>query len=174
VPGVTEPSYLELALTSTREAFQAACLFSFLLGRAAARPGLDSFDEATSSDGRALPTPASGFLVLAVRKVQGTFESMITVGRTANNDIVVPCGTVSRFHAFFSVAQDLPDPAATAAGGLLLTDAGSSHGTFVDGKRLPAKQATRVQRGQRIGFATQELRLLDAGDCWDELLRDPR
>src|SRR5437667_7441007 len=40
-------------------------------------------------------------VVLPVRKVQDTFESMITVGRARNNDIIVPGAMVSKFHAFF-------------------------------------------------------------------------
>jgi hypothetical protein len=50
---------------------------------------------------RALLEPA--LMVLPVRKVQSTFPDMITVGRTANNDIVLADMSVSKFHAFFAV-----------------------------------------------------------------------
>src|SRR5262245_20155445 len=61
------------------------------------------------------PSKPTGPLVLAVVKTQSAFASMITVGRTANNDVVIPDTQISRFHAFFKPAYD----------GLTLEDAGS-------------------------------------------------
>src|ERR1700761_7231244 len=45
-------------------------------------------------------------LVLPLRKVQSTFPSMITIGRTDNNDLVVADEQISKFHAFFRIIGD--------------------------------------------------------------------
>src|SRR5688572_28096960 len=47
--------------------------------------------------------PATGTLEVfpLVKKRGAPFADMITVGRTANNDVVIDDVTVSRFHAFF-------------------------------------------------------------------------
>ena len=74
-------------------------------------------------------------LVLPLRKVQSTFPSMITVGRTDNNDLVVPDEQVSKFHAFFRLVGDRVE----------LSDAGSRNGTFVGTRRA------RAARRQRAG-----------------------
>lgn len=99
-------------------------------------------------------------MVLPVRKVQSTFPSMITVGRTANNDIVIGDINISRFHAYFRVFPDRIE----------IADAGSANGTFVEGKRLPAKgTAQLVIPGETVAFAQLEFTLLDAGRAWDRI-----
>src|SRR5579871_3845922 len=67
-----------------------------------------------------------GKQVFAIRKVQTLYQDMITVGRTANHDVVLRDPSVSKFHAHFKLRPS----------GLYLVDAGSTRGTFVDGKRL--------------------------------------
>jgi hypothetical protein len=53
----------------------------------------------------------------------------ITVGRAANNDVVVPDTTVSSFHAFFRHEDDR----------FFLQDAGSRNGTFVGEQKIAAR-----------------------------------
>jgi len=99
-------------------------------------------------------------LVLPLRKVQSTFPSMITVGRTDNNDLVVPDEQVSKFHAFFRLVGDRVE----------LSDAGSRNGTFVAGKRLEARgAASAVGGGERFAFGAVEFQLFDARGCWEWL-----
>jgi len=99
-------------------------------------------------------------LVLPLRKVQSTFPSMITVGRTDNNDLVVPDEQVSKFHAFFRLVGDRVE----------LSDAGSRNGTFVSGRRLEARgAAAAVGRGGRFAFGAVEFQLFDARGCWEWL-----
>src|SRR3954466_1649933 len=64
--------------------------------------------ELNKPKGAPAPTTERGArpLVLPLRKVQSTFPSMITVGRTENNDLVIPDEQVSKFHAFFRVVGD--------------------------------------------------------------------
>ena len=71
--------------------------------------------------------------VVKVRKQgdPGKFRH-VTVGRTPNNDIAIPEGTVSKFHAYF-MAPEGTDPR------WRLVDV-STFGTLVDGKRLEKEQ----------------------------------
>ena len=108
------------------------------------------------------PSPERGArpLVLPLRKVQSTFPSMITVGRTDNNDLVVADEQVSKFHAFFRLVGERVE----------LSDAGSRNGTFVGGRRLESRGASvTVQPGARIAFGAIELRMFDARGCWEWL-----
>ncbi|MEW5851119.1 MAG: FHA domain-containing protein [Myxococcota bacterium] len=68
-------------------------------------------------------------------------RDMISLGRTNNNDVVIPEMSVSKFHAFFKVAGDR---------NWQLVDAGSSNGTRVNGQKLAAKAPTPVQSGDTV------------------------
>lgn len=99
-------------------------------------------------------------LVLPLRKVQTTFPSMITIGRTDNNDLVVPDEQVSKFHAFFRMVGDRVE----------LSDAGSRNGTFVANRKLEGRGAGEpVNRGDRLAFGAVEFQFFDARGCWEWL-----
>jgi hypothetical protein len=164
--------YFDLATRSLREDFVERYPYFFLVGDAllatpepARRTEQFDFsdpnlDKTTTHEGNTPKKPAT--LVLAVRKIQDQFPSMITVGRTNNNDIVIPDINVSRFHAFFRVFPDRIE----------LADAGSQNGTFVDKKQLPTKGAAQiVVPGEHVAFAHLEFSFLDAGATWDSLRR---
>ena len=98
--------------------------------------------------------------VLAVRKSQPTFSSMITVGRAGNNDIVVPDALVSKFHAFFRLID----------GEWLLADAGSANGTKVGEVALVPKGAPeKVRPADKITFGVSTFRFVDAAGLWAAL-----
>ena len=167
--------YLGMAAEVTRAAFIAECPHFFLVGKQALeRPDrprrTDVFDIVDSNFDhtntvRFDEVHAPETLVLPIKKVQSAFESMITVGRTSNNDIVIPDVNVSRFHAFFRVHEDRVD----------LSDGGSANGTLVEGKPLPAKGAAQIIiPGDRITFAHLEFVFLDAGTTHDRLLAAAR
>jgi predicted component of type VI protein secretion system len=65
------------------------------------------------------------------KSARNPFSLMVTVGRAANNDIVLPAGTVSKFHASLRATP----------GGWILCDHGSSNGTYLDDRRLVPDQA---------------------------------
>lgn len=73
-----------------------------------------------------------GRSVAILRKREGAnaFGMMVTLGRATNNDVQIPNPQVSKFHAY--VMFD-------AEGRASLNDAGSTHGTFVAGRRLAPK-----------------------------------
>jgi pSer/pThr/pTyr-binding forkhead associated (FHA) protein len=98
-------------------------------------------------------------IVLGVRKTQEVFPHMITIGRTRNNDVVIADVLVSKFHAFFRRGPD---------GAWELSDAGSANGTRVAGVELERRGPGRpVKLGERVAFASAELKFVDAGGCWD-------
>jgi hypothetical protein len=68
-----------------------------------------------------------GLYVFPLKKqANNAFAMMVTVGRAANNDIVLPYDGISKFHAYFS---NLP-------GGWTLVDAKSTNGTYIEGRRV--------------------------------------
>jgi hypothetical protein len=162
--------YRNLARTNTRAKFVEICPYPFLVGMPQlSRPHQPGRTIVVSQQDRAaiLNAPrkrrASGettLIVLPVRKVQDAFPSMITVGRTSNNDVVIEDVQVSKFHAFFRLNADK----------LELADAGSRNGTFIGKLRLEGKGPARpVNQGEAVRFGNLEFILLDSGACWDRL-----
>jgi len=180
----TGPSDYDNALRSERAAFVRDCPYYFLVGAPTLQPppapgrtavyelvtavnSDPSEEEDTNIDdvgtnvgmkhikeGDALPQ------LYAVKKVQTMFESMVTVGRTPNNDIVLADVQISRFHAFLRVHPDRVE----------IGDAGSRNGTFVNGTRLvPKGPVGIVIPGDVIKFGTITLEFLDAGAAWDRV-----
>jgi hypothetical protein len=166
----------ELVLRSSRVDFVRLHEHHFLVGSAILRrptrahltAAIPVFDPATVDCGafaQALPSRDTP-LVLPIRKRQSSFPSMITVGRTDNNDLALPDITVSRFHAFFRHSGGSGE----RNNRLELADAGSRNGTWLAGRRLLGKgplQALTV--GDVVRFGNLSFILLDAGGCWDEL-----
>ena len=154
-----------LALSMTREEFRArySCLF-LCSDRSVARPERPQatavfLSEVTSAVRP--PEPGGPPFIAPILKVQQQFPSMITVGRTQNNDVVVADTSISKFHAFFRMAN----------GGIEVADAGSRNGSFVGDARLVKNHAVPVKPGDRLRFARLAFQLLDASSCWDWLFR---
>lgn len=97
------------------------------------------------------PTPVLVHVVAKRPGQQSPFPTMITIGRTPNNDIVLPSPDVSNFHAHLSLES----------GRWMLRDADSTHGTFVDEQRVAA--ATPLAVGASLRFGEVRCRLADAG-----------
>ncbi len=95
-----------------------------------------------SEEDSALQTMESR-VFLVKKRAGGAFADRVGIGRAANADVSVPLATVSKYHAYFTVPEDL-------SASYRITDAGSTNGTFVDGRRLPDKQAVAVQTGTQI------------------------
>jgi pSer/pThr/pTyr-binding forkhead associated (FHA) protein len=100
------------------------------------------------------PTPAPimlrQLLVFPIRSTgRSPYPSMVTVGRTRNNDIVISDVAISKFHAFFKEEE----------GRVVLQDAGSRNGTRLDGEAVPdAKRGkpVEVKTGARVCFGEIE------------------
>lgn len=91
---------------------------------------------------------AEPLAVLVEKTKDNAFQRRITVGRTANNDVVLDDQSVSRFHAFLELGE----------GGWALTDAGSRNGSFVGGRRLTAKRPVALDNGCTLRFGAVQLR----------------
>jgi hypothetical protein len=104
--------------------------------------------------------PASTFtrIVRAIHKRTDLFANMITIGRTANNDVHLPDASVSKFHAYFHVD-----------GAVRIVDAGSHNGTRVDDVPCTPKTAVEVHPGARIELGRINLTLVSAEACWDAI-----
>ncbi len=105
----------------------------------------------------------AGLYVFPLRKqASNAFAMMVTVGRAANNDIVLPYDGISKFHAYFS-----------NVGGWVLIDAKSTNGTFVESRRLEpdAKEKLDLARSPvEISFSSAiHCRLYSAEAFYDLL-----
>ena len=121
----------------------------------------DGLDVAASGARRG-PTPTPDLVVFPVRATgRSPFPSIITVGRTKNNDVILSDIGVSKFHAFFREEGD---------GRLVLQDAESRNGTFANGLPVPTKKLGKpsdVVPGTKVKFGMLEFWLLDAADLQD-------
>ena len=162
-------NYAAIARAGRRELFVAAYPFPFLIGvnTLATLPWRrtetvelgDDFRGALMTPPPPPAVPEPVWMVFAVRKVQDAFPSMITVGRSPNNDIVVEDLRVSKFHAYFRKEES----------GFLLCDAGSQNGTCVGETRLEPKASMPVEPGGSVKFGPLRFEFLDAGGCFDKL-----
>jgi hypothetical protein len=104
---------------------------------------------------------AKMFVHVLRKQSANAFGMMITVGRTSNNDVVLPYEAISKFHAYFS---QLPD------GSWNLTDAKSMNGTYVSGKKLgpDTKEKLDLSRPVDVSFSQAiECRVYSAAAFWD-------
>jgi hypothetical protein len=112
-----------------------------------------------ASVGRA-PPPLGEVEVFPLTKKPGaSFPELITIGRTANNDIVLKDVTVSRFHAFFRQRD-------TA---WVVGDAGSKNGTQVDGVDLEPRKEHGVWSGANVRIGDLELTFYTAEQLFEYL-----
>jgi pSer/pThr/pTyr-binding forkhead associated (FHA) protein len=74
-------------------------------------------------------------------------RSMVSIGRGADNNLVLPVQGVSRFHARLERGR----------GGWLLTDVGSTNGTQVNGQPLAEQQSHLLYPGDRITMGSAVL-----------------
>jgi len=100
-------------------------------------------------------------LAVVVEKTKdNAFQRRITVGRTANNDIVLDDTSVSRFHAYLQ--QDERQE-------WTLTDAGSRNGSFVAGRRIAAKRPVPLSNGNVLRIGAVQLTFYSAQGFFDLL-----
>lgn len=86
-------------------------------------------------------------LVRALAKSdRNPFSDLITVGRSANNDVVIDSVEVSKVHAWIR----------TDEARVTICDQGSTNGTFVDGVRLEPRVDHTLRPGARVKLGTVE------------------
>lgn len=107
------------------------------------------------------PAQSGEMTVLPIAKgADSPFQSHISVGRARNCDLVIRHRSVSKLHARFRVDE----------GQVIVSDAGSQNGTFVNGKRLLPNEAVAVSTSAQLVFGSVPARTLDAEAVY-ELLR---
>jgi hypothetical protein len=118
-----------------------------------------SLDSTAYAAPRQLRTRSAGaaFLIFPIRLSGRTaFTDFITVGRTANNDIVLADPSISVFHAL--IKTEVGEDGETR---FLVQDAGSKNGTFVGEQPAPTQDMrTHVQlrdSGTSVRFGSVEL-----------------
>ena len=157
--------YYQLALLG-RDRFLAAAAPS-LVRKKGSTPSRQNDEDAdttlvASLDGALGSTagPSSNLDVFPLLKKPGApFADMITVGRTANNDVVLNHITVSRFHAYFRHKGD----------GWTLSDAGSKNGSFLESERLEARKERAIESGDRLRMGDVEVTFFAVSDLFDML-----
>lgn len=95
------------------------------------------------------------------KKKGAPFSDMITVGRTANNDVVLNDITVSRFHAYFKKRGE----------DWVVCDAGSKNGTQVNGRRLDARKERKIENGTTVRIGDIETMFHLRDDLFEIMLR---
>ncbi|MBF0587605.1 MAG: FHA domain-containing protein [Magnetococcales bacterium] len=80
---------------------------------------------------------------LIKRKYASTAPRLFRVGRTGENDMVMPDYTISRHHAEIQIVDD----------GYVLRDCGATNGVFLNGVRLKPKEEHHIKERDEITFA---------------------
>ncbi|MCG5051700.1 MAG: FHA domain-containing protein [Myxococcales bacterium] len=78
--------------------------------------------------------------VFLLRKGRGAAPGPVTIGRTAGNDVPIPEYSISQRHCMVRLELQ----------GALLSDTGSTNGTFVDGTRLLPQKPVLLGDGTEI------------------------
>jgi hypothetical protein len=98
-------------------------------------------------------------LVVSALYAGETAAGTFIIGRDTRSDVVIDDRHISRSHASLRVSPDL----------VLLSDLGSTTGTFINGRRLHGRAGEAVLVGDRITVGTISLTLLEAGETWDRI-----
>jgi hypothetical protein len=81
------------------------------------------------------------YVVPLTKRPRVPYPERILVGRTDQNDIVIPHMSISRSHAYISLGEHC-----------FLVDVGSKHGTFMGDERLLANTPYSLAPGKRLRF----------------------
>lgn len=99
--------------------------------------------------------------VVIEKTKDNAFRDRITIGRTANNDIVLDDSSVSRFHAWIEVQE----------GAYVVVDAGSRNGSVVGGRKISAKTRVTLANATTVRIGSLQLTYYTAQGFLDMLKR---
>ena len=124
----------------------------------ATRPSLPSSSSPLSD--RLPPELRTKFCHLAPiqKRDKSSFLQHVSVGRARNHDIVLRHHSVSKFHAWFELAEDAS---------LMVKDFDSKNRTFIDGTLI--EKRTKVEPGQTVRFGSVECRVTTPATLWTAL-----
>ena len=101
-------------------------------------------------------------IVPIVKSDRNPYTDRISVGRAASCDVVVPILHVSKLHAHFLRNE--------RTHGWDVRDAGSTNGTFVNGRRADTGERLPVKSGDKVHLGSCESRFVDGGGLFDLLI----
>ena len=100
-------------------------------------------------------TVRADFLVFPIRSIRGLGQrAPVSTGRTATNDIVIDDVSITQLHAVFSHAGD---------GTIVIQDAGSKNGTFVNDVAVPRSgegEPVTLRLGDRVRLGSVDMTFL--------------
>ncbi len=161
-PAVDAAEHYRHLATLGREAFVAAAAPAVFVRLHAANssviPGVEdeTVDEMQSVARVGAEDAATLAVFPIVKKPGASFPDRVTIGRTANNDIVLGDHSISRFHAY--VRQD--------GQSWLFADAGSKNGCQLQGERLAARKEKPLVSRAVVRVGDIELTFYRANDLY--------
>jgi ABC-type multidrug transport system ATPase subunit/pSer/pThr/pTyr-binding forkhead associated (FHA) protein len=108
------------------------------------------------------PAPRKHRTVIGELKLDQLQGTVITIGRTPDNQIVVPHPQVSARHAQIT----------NVSGQLILEDLGSGNGTFVRGQRLQRGQKVPIANGEKVYIGPMPVLIHIAGQQVNVVVED--
>ena len=84
------------------------------------------------------------------KRAGGAFKERVGVGRAPNVDVSIPLPRLSKYHAYFVLPEE-PD------GPVMLADAGSKNGTWVDGRKVEPKDPVELSEGCTVRLGPYHL-----------------
>lgn len=93
-------------------------------------------------------------IVMPLRKTERNPFPAISIGRARNNDVRVTDPRVSKVHAYLTRPVDSTGP-------WTIRDAGSTNGTFVNGRRVENAESYRLTPGDEVRIGLLETVFLD-------------
>jgi pSer/pThr/pTyr-binding forkhead associated (FHA) protein len=117
----------------------------------------ETVDDA-SLRGRVPAGPVEMDLYPLAKKPGASFRDRITIGRTANNDVVIADHSVSRLHAYVRVAE-----------GWRIADAGSKNGSWLDDVELEPRREAALPNGSVVKLGDVRLTFYLSADLFDML-----
>ena len=95
------------------------------------------------------------YFVFRLRKAPGQLRSSpVSIGRTGDNDVIIPDSSLSRHHALVQPSDDRPETT------WLIQDLGSTNGTLVDDEPAGREHPTRITPGSRVKLGNVDLTFL--------------
>jgi hypothetical protein len=100
-----------------------------------------------------------------LKRAGSPFAAVIVIGRAPNSDVWIDDARVSKLHARVAV-----DPTR----GLVISDAGSANGTFVDDHPLHEREDAPLVEGTRVRFGDRPFTVRHVPTLYTMLRRFPR
>lgn len=120
---------------------------------------VDEEIEETLPHGRHTPHAADYEVYPLAKKPGAAFPDRITIGRTANNDVVINDTSVSRLHAYLR----------RTSAGWVIADAGSKNGSRLRGAPLDARREQPLASRAVVRIGDVELTFFEAADLYAAL-----